>query len=152
MHGIPPPPTAHPDAARQPTARTPELAEAPPTVLIHPVRSAPQAVAEVLTGAAAGAALGAMVGPPGIVAGALLGGLVGAAAEVMLDRDRARAAQHDAELDTELGVIDGYIGEASANQAAPRLGVYSAATATLSGSAARASQPSEGPFQNVDAA
>ncbi|EYF04896.1 Hypothetical protein CAP_3707 [Chondromyces apiculatus DSM 436] len=121
-------------------------------MLIHHVRSTPQAVAEVLTGAAAGAALGAMIGPPGIVAGALLGGLVGAAAEVMLDRDRARAAQHEAELDTALGVLDGYIGEAPANQTAPRLGVYSAATATLSGSAARAPQPSEGPFQNVDAA
>lgn len=114
----------------------------------HHARSAPQAVAEVLTGAAAGAALGALAGPPGAAVGAVIGGLVGAAAEVMLERDQARAAQHDAELDADIGVVGGHLGDAPPRQPPPRIGAFSAATM---GAGSPGPVSSDGPIQNVDA-
>ncbi|WP_218920249.1 glycine zipper domain-containing protein [Chondromyces crocatus] len=141
------------DQAPHETVRAPDAPdEAHRPVQIHHTPSAPAALMEVLTGAAAGAALGAMIGPPGIAVGAMVGGLVGAAAEVMLDRDRARAAQHEAELDMDIGVLDGHIGEAPANQTSPVVAAYNAATVTLTGGTMTPVEPSGGPIQNVDAA
>jgi len=68
------------------------------------------AALELLSGAAAGAATGSIAGPVGAVTGAVIGGAIGAAAAVVLRRSDARAAAHDAELDADIGVIGGDLG------------------------------------------
>jgi hypothetical protein len=52
----------------------------------------PTAVAEVPFAAAAGAALGAIAGPPGIIVGLVFGGAAGAALSVALERHATRDA------------------------------------------------------------
>jgi hypothetical protein len=79
--------------------------------------------------------------------GAVLGSLAGVVADLALDSDQAQAAAHDAQLDEEIGVIGGHIGDAPANQPPPRVGAFSVAAM---GVGERGSEPSEGPMQNVD--
>jgi hypothetical protein len=102
---------------------------------------------EAALGVAAGATTGAFAGPPGVVAGAFIGGAVGAAAAIALHADHARA-EREAELDRDIGVIDGDIGAAPADAPSPARGTFHAASLGVSTSACNTS--SDGPIQNLD--
>jgi hypothetical protein len=66
----------------------------------------------VAAGALSGVALGAMAGPPGMIAGGLIGGAIGLAAGVVLEEAEAQRRSHDEDLDRDIGVYGGTIGEA----------------------------------------
>ncbi len=67
-------------------------------------------VGEGAIGAIAGAALGAIAGPPGVVIGAILGGAVGAVAGRTESNVEHAKDDIDQELDEEIGVTSGDIG------------------------------------------
>jgi hypothetical protein len=101
-----------------------------------------------VSGAAAGAATGSIAGPPGAIAGAVIGAAVGAVVGRTLDNEQERRHQHDEELDREIGVSDGDLGAASADQPEALVGAYSSAS---SGGAPISGQPTaEGPMQAPD--
>jgi hypothetical protein len=110
--------------------------------------SAGEIAVEALVGAAAGATTGLLAGPPGIVAGAVIGGAIGAAAGAALHRDHLRLDAKDAQLDRDIGVIGGNLGEAPPNAPKPRRGAFHATS--LGVAAPATSTPSEGMMQNVD--
>ena len=113
---------------------------------LPPPSSAPMAM-EVLSGMAAGAALGAIAGPPGMIAGAVLGSAVGAAAAIALGAQSVEDQQRDDDLDRDIGVIDGDLGAAAANQPPTTRGAFSAASMGV-GSGAGA-ELSEGPIPSA---
>jgi hypothetical protein len=102
---------------------------------------------DALAGAAAGAAVGAMAGPPGIAIGAIVGGAIGAAAGEALHMDHVEAARKDEQLDRDIGVSGGDIGEAPPGQP-PARGVFHASS--LGVGTEHAGTPSEGPMQDLD--
>lgn len=104
--------------------------------------------ASTVAGAVAGAAVGAIAGPVGAIAGGLVGTAIGALAGQTLDADDADEAEHDQQLDRDIGVTEGDLGAASPAQPPARRGVYSAASAGISGGGG--SVPSEGPMQDLD--
>jgi hypothetical protein len=109
----------------------------------------PGAIAvDALVGAAAGAALGVLAGPPGIVAGAVLGGAVGGAAAAALHAGHVRERRKDAQLDEDIGVIGGNLGEAPPHAPKSERGVFHAASLGLGGGGG--GTPSEGPMQNPE--
>ena len=103
--------------------------------------------AEALVGAAAGAATGVLAGPPGIVIGALLGGAIGAAAGAVLHRDHAEHEAANEQLEHDIGVIGGNIGEAAPGAPPAVRGTFHAATMGAGGGSSQA--PSEGPMQTL---
>jgi hypothetical protein len=113
-------------------------------------RSAAGPVAiELAAGAAVGALTGVIAGPTGAAIGAVIGGVIGVAAGVAVARGKRDQRIHDAQLDREIGVFGGNLGEASPNQPPPKLGLYHAASVGVTSSGA---EPSDGIIQNVDAA
>ncbi len=110
--------------------------------------SAGELTAEALVGAAAGATTGALAGPPGMVAGALIGGAIGAAAGVMLHRDRVQHEVDDEQLDRDIGVSGGNIGEAAPGAPPAVRGAFHASSLGVGGEHTQA--PSEGPMQSLD--
>jgi hypothetical protein len=98
-------------------------------------------------GAVAGAALGAVAGPPGIVAGGLVGTALGVLAGVGLDNAEHVHDARDRELDDMIGVTKGDLGAAPANAPPPVRGAYSAASTGVSSTRPT---PSEGPMQDID--
>ncbi len=68
------------------------------------------ATLDIWSGVAAGAAGGSAAGPPGMLAGAVLGGMVGAAAVFAIDRTAAATRANDEQLDHDIGVIGGDLG------------------------------------------
>lgn len=102
---------------------------------------------DVAAGALAGAALGMLAGPPGAALGAILGGAAGGLAEIAIERGEQEKREHEAELDRDIGVIGGDIGEPSLEHPAPTHGLYH--TATL-GVGSGDAEDSDGPIQNVD--
>ncbi len=104
--------------------------------------------ASTVAGAAAGAAVGAIAGPVGAIAGGLVGTAIGALAGQTLDEKDAEETEHDQKLDRDIGVTKGDLGAASPDQPPARRGVYSAASAGVSGGGG--SVPSEGPMQDLD--
>jgi phage tail tape-measure protein len=104
--------------------------------------------AEALVGAAAGATTGALAGPPGIVAGALIGGAIGAVAGAMLHRDRVQHEADEEQLDRDIGVSGGNIGEVQPGAPASVRGVFHAASMGIGSGGGQA--PSEGPMQTLD--
>lgn len=102
----------------------------------------------MLSGMAAGAAAGSIAGPPGLIVGALLGSAVGAIASIALDAQEAEDLQRDEELDRDIGVINGDIGEARSDQPPTVIGAFSAAAVGIG----RGDEipPSEGPIRNVE--
>ena len=104
--------------------------------------------AEALVGAAAGAATGMVGGPPGMVAGALIGGAIAAAAGAVLHRDRAEHEAEDEQLDRDIGVSGGNIGEAAPGAPSAVRGTFHAASIGVGGGSSQA--PSEGPMQTLD--
>lgn len=107
----------------------------------------PMAV-EMVAGAAAGALVGALAGPPGAAVGALIGGAVGAAAAVATERSEHEKQAHEEQLDRDIGVIGGTIGEPSLQHPPPSHGLFHADTL---GVASGGMEASDGPMQNVDA-
>jgi hypothetical protein len=106
---------------------------------------------EIVGGAAAGAVLGMVAGPRGMAFGAALGAVVGAAAGIALRDTEIRRERHDAQLDRDIGVFGGNLGEALPDQPPSRRGAFHAACVGLGGDGSGGSgQPSEGPMQNVD--
>ena len=66
--------------------------------------------AAVVSGAVTGAAVGAVAGPLGVVVGGAIGTAVGAVAGVTMEREAHRNAEHEKELDDEMGVTKGSLG------------------------------------------
>ena len=129
------------------------------TEILHPTSHAATAspvhapthalrTASTLSGAVAGAALGAIAGPVGALAGGLVGTAIGAIAGQTLDAKDAEETLRDQQLDRDIGVTEGDLGAASPDQPPARRGVYSAASAGVSGSGG--STPSEGPIQDLE--
>jgi len=104
---------------------------------------------EVAAGALAGAALGMLAGPPGAAVGALIGGAAGGLASIATERSEHARQAHVEQLDRDMGVIGGTIGEPSLRHPAPAHGLYHAATLGISSAGA---EDSDGPMQNVESA
>jgi hypothetical protein len=102
---------------------------------------------EAMAGAAVGATMGILAGPPGMIAGAVLGGAVGAAAAGVLHEDKAHLAAVDEQLDRDIGVIGGNIGEASPDAPKSKLGAFHLASMGVGGTSVT---PAEGPMQSLD--
>jgi hypothetical protein len=83
-----------------------------------------------------------------VVAGAVIGGIVGALASVAIQNDAYDIAEHDAELDAELGISEGDIGAPNLEHPPAERGAFSAANcgAELSSDA----EPAEGPMTSAD--
>jgi hypothetical protein len=112
-----------------------------------PSMAAPVAL-DAAAGAAAGAIAGTIAGPVGMAIGAVIGGFVGGAAGVAVETADKEKSAHDAQLDQEIGVSGGNIGEASPEQP-PSHGRFQAASLGVSDSEP---ESSDGPIQNVDGA
>ncbi|MFO0761769.1 MAG: hypothetical protein U0359_35325 [Byssovorax sp.] len=108
----------------------------------------PERIVEIAIGAGAGAAMGAVGGPPGAAIGAVIGGAIGAAAGYAIDVEAHERAAHDQQLDMDIGVIGGDLGEAPPGQ--PPASLNRVHLASL-GIAEAAPDSSDGPIQNVDA-
>jgi hypothetical protein len=103
---------------------------------------------ETLVAAAAGATTGVLAGPPGIVAGAVIGGAIGAATGLALHREHVAQGVKDEQLDRDIGVIGGNIGEAPPDAPKSERGVFHAAAMGVG--SGPVSTPSEGIMQSVD--
>lgn len=110
--------------------------------------SAGTIAAEVAAGAAVGAVMGSIAGPPGAAIGALIGGAVGGAAGAALGRDEHEKQVHDEQLDRDIGVSGGTIGEPSLKHPPSLHGLYH--NASLGISSGGGAESSDGPIQNVD--
>ena len=108
---------------------------------------AAELAAETLAGAAAGAAMGVLAGPPGAVAGALLGGAIAAVAGAALHEERVHHDAEDAQLDRDIGVFGGSIGEARPDAPSSKRAVFHATSLGIGGDSS--ATPSEGPMQNL---
>ena len=110
--------------------------------------SVAEVAVDAIAGAFAGAATGVVAGPPGIIAGAVIGGAVGAAAGVVAHEARLDHEAKDAEVDRDIGVVGGNIGEARADAPPPKRGAFGMASLGLG--AGPTPTPSEGPIQSLD--
>jgi hypothetical protein len=95
--------------------------------LRHPIAS--EAVS-VLSGMFVGAAV---AGPIGAAGGALAGGLAAGVALVAAHNANVAQREHDEQLDRDIGVVGGHIGEASPNAPPVRIGAFSAAASGAGG-------------------
>jgi hypothetical protein len=102
------------------------------------------------SGALAGAVVGAVAGPPGVVAGAILGGVAGAAAGAALDTESSVRAEHDKELDAQIGVDDGDLGAPNLAHPPATVGAYSPASTGVDADSPSSQKPAEGPMQVPD--
>ncbi len=107
----------------------------------------PVAAVDLVAGMAAGAAVGALAGPPGLVAGAVLGAAAGALAGAATMDGEDERNRHDAQLDVDIGVDGGRIGEARPDQPPPVIGAFSCASM---GAGGWDGPPSDGPIQALD--
>lgn len=103
---------------------------------------------DAAAGAAAGAIAGTIAGPIGMAIGAVIGGLVGGAAGVAVETADQEQSLRNEELDREIGVSGGDIGEASPAQP-PSRGRFQAAA--LGGTDA-GPESSDRPIQNATGA
>jgi outer membrane protein with glycine zipper len=101
---------------------------------------------DAAAGAAAGALAGTLAGPVGMAIGAVIGGFVGGAAGVAVETNDSVKSAHNEELDREIGVSGGHIGEAKPGQPASH-GRFHAASLGVTDAAP---ESSDGPIQNVD--
>jgi hypothetical protein len=115
--------------------------------LSHRSMAAPVAL-DAAAGAAAGALAGTLAGPVGMAIGAVIGGFVGGAAGAAVETGDREKSAHDAQLDRDIGVSGGDIGEAKPGQPASH-GRFQAAALGASDSEP---ESSDGPIQNVDGA
>ncbi|HZF51079.1 MAG TPA: hypothetical protein VE093_20615 [Polyangiaceae bacterium] len=138
---------AHSVPLQQPIASSTDVGSPAETAAGVPPPSSATVALEVLAGMAAGAVTGAIAGPPGMIAGAVLGSAMGAAAGIALDAQNLEESRKDEELDRDIGVVDGNIGEASPNQPPITRGTFSAASMGVANEVAVS--PAEGPIPNV---
>lgn len=108
-----------------------------------------EAVAAGAVGAAAGALAGSLGGPPGAIVGAVMGAGAAAGAELVDAERKKEKRAHNAELDHEIGVEGGRIGEAAPNALTGQRGTFSAASSGASGDGG--STPDAGPIPRGDA-
>jgi hypothetical protein len=132
----------YPEAAQDEVAAAEHAIEE----MTRPSTIPPRAV-EVL-GATAGAIAGSIAGPIGAIAGAVVGGAVGAVAGGALEDLEHQRHVHDEELDRDIGVIGGNIGEADPDQPPPVIGAFSRATMGVGHDTE--APLSDGPMQNVE--
>ncbi len=102
---------------------------------------------DAAAGAAAGAIAGTIAGPIGMAIGAVIGGFVGGAAGVAVESADQEQSLHDEQLDREIGVSGGNIGEASPDQP-PSHGRFHSASLGVS---ERGPESSDGPLHNGSA-
>jgi hypothetical protein len=114
--------------------------------MTHP-KTLPPPVMDALGGMAAGAITGVMAGPPGVIAGMVLGSAIGATAGLVAHREERRHRAEDDQLDRDIGVVGGTIGEAKPDQPPPVIGAFSVASMGASGGGG---ETSDGPIQNLD--
>jgi hypothetical protein len=112
----------------------------------HPPSMAGPVALDAAAAAAAGAIAGTVGGPIGMAIGAVIGGIVGAAAGVVVESEDREKSLHNEQLDRDIGVSGGNIGEASPNQP-PSHGRFHAASL---GVADEEAESSDGPIQNVN--
>jgi hypothetical protein len=106
---------------------------------------------DTMAGAAAGAALGVIAGPPGMIAGAVIGGMAGAVAATALHLGQLARDRHDEQLDRDMGVFGGSIGEAPPDAPQAEQGRFHLETLGL-GEAGTSVEPTDGPIQSIDEA
>lgn len=82
--------------------------------------------AATLSGAVTGAVIGAIAGPAGAVAGGVVGTAVGAIAGLAMEREEIRHDAHDRELDDDIGVTQGDIGEPEEHKRPSHAVIYDA--------------------------
>ncbi len=128
---------------QHPTTPADALEEA----LSHRSIAAPVAL-DAAAGAAAGALAGTLAGPVGMAIGAVIGGFVGGAAGVAVETTDQERSAHNEQLDRDIGVSRGDIGEATPGQP-PSHGRFQAASLGVTDSGP---ESSNGPIQNVDGA
>lgn len=90
----------------------------------HPIAAE---TASVVSGMLVGATMGAMAGPIGAAGGAIAGGLIAGAAAAAASMGNTDEQRHDEELDAEIGVSGGNLGEAKPNRPPARVGAFSSA-------------------------
>ncbi len=138
---------AHSVPLQQPIANSTDVDSPAETAAGVPPPSSATVALEVIAGMAAGAITGAIAGPPGMIAGAVLGSAMGAAAGIALDAQNLEESRKDEELDRDIGVVGGTIGEASPNQPPITRGTFSAASMGVANEVTV--PPAEGPIPNV---
>lgn len=94
---------------------------------LEPHSMAAPVALDAAAGAAAGAIAGTIAGPLGMAIGAVIGGFVGGAAGVAVETADQEQSLRDEELDREIGVSGGNIGEASPDQPPSRGRFHAAA-------------------------
>ena len=115
---------------------------------LEPHSMAAPVALDAAAGAAAGAIAGTIAGPIGMAIGAVIGGFVGGAAGVAVERADQEQSLHDEQLDRDIGVSGGDIGEASPNQPPSRGRFQSAAL----GGSDTAPESSDRPIQDATGA
>ena len=125
------------------------LAETPTdeleATLSHRSIAAPVAL-DAAAGAAAGALAGTLAGPIGMAIGAVIGGFVGGAAGMAVESGDQEKSAHDEQLDRDIGVSGGNLGEARPDQP-PSHGRFHAASLGVNDGVV---ESSDGPIQNVN--
>jgi hypothetical protein len=101
---------------------------------------------DAAAGAAAGALAGTLAGPVGMAIGAVIGGFVGGAAGVAVETTGRERSAHDEQLDRDIGVSGGNLGEAKEGQP-PSRGRFHAGPLGVGDAGV---ESSDGPIQNVD--
>ena len=102
------------------------------------------AEAAAVSGAVAGGVAGAVAGPPGVIIGSMLGCAIGAAAGVVLEGAEHANVEHDAMLDSDIGVIGGDLGAASPTAPSARIGAFSSGSTGSAGGSRETQVPAEG--------
>jgi phage tail tape-measure protein len=107
-----------------------------------------RALLETVAGAVVGAAAGAVAGPVGMAVGAAIGSVAAGVTGAIAHEEAQEARDHDAQLDKDIGVDGGDIGEASPTAPPARRGVFSASSMGVGGGG-DGGHPAEGPIQNA---
>jgi hypothetical protein len=138
---------SHLNQSNHPSSTTPTetSTDALEDALSHRSIAAPVAL-DAAAGAAAGALAGTLAGPIGMAIGAVIGGFVGGAAGVAVETAEIEKSEHNEQLDRDIGVSGGAIGEAAPGQP-PSHGRFHAASLGVSDASP---ESSDGPIQNVD--
>ena len=135
----------HHSGDQHPTTPAATPTDALEEALSHRSIVAPIAL-DAAAGAAAGALAGTLAGPVGMAIGAVIGGFVGGAAGVAVESGDQEKSAHDKQLDRDIGVSDGNLGEARPDQP-PSRGRFHAASLGVNDAEA---ESSDGPIQNVN--
>jgi hypothetical protein len=138
--------TTHLTAATKAIVESSAEADAEASIPLH---RHPLIAADAFLGAAGGAALGLITGgPPGAIVGAIIGGTAGAVAGGASEDGAAQLQSEDAQLDKDIGVDGGKLGEASPNQPPAVIGAFS--RSSMGAGTGGEEELAAGPMQSVD--